>query len=326
MKKVLLILTGGTIASQKSESGLVPSLGAQDMLGMIPEINSLCEVDTIQVLNLDSSNMTPHSWALIADAIACKYNSYDSFVITHGTDTMAYMAAALACMLKNLDKPVILTGSQLPIEHPKTDAKENIYNAFLTSCQGVAGVYIVFCKKVIAGYAAKKMSTTNFDAFDSINYPVKAYIKDGSVVWQTRTADKNNGDFVCMSKLDARVLAIKLIPGMSHHIVDFAANHGYRGIIIEGFGMGGIPNANHEFLESVKKAVESGIIIVCLSQCIYGGVNLNVYAPGIAAKNAGVLCGKKMTFETVSARLMWALGNSQTPKQAAELFTEFDEN
>ncbi|MBQ6249347.1 MAG: asparaginase, partial [Oscillospiraceae bacterium] len=170
-KKILLIGTGGTIASEMSGDGLAPELTATELLRFVPRIASFCAVDCVQPFSLDSTNMRPENWLAIAAAIRQHYDDYDGFVVTHGTDTMAYTAAALSYLIQRGPKPIVLTGAQKPIWFDSTDSKRNLTDAFLYACRGCGGVQIVFNGKVILGTRARKTFSKSFKAFSSVNYP-----------------------------------------------------------------------------------------------------------------------------------------------------------
>ena len=176
-KKLLLIATGGTIASRPAEDGLTPEMTSEELLQCIPEVRSLCEIDTVQPFNLDSTNMRPQNWVELVKIIRDKYESYDGFVITHGTDTMAYAAATLYYLIQNSPKPVVLTGSQVSIYARDTDARENLRNAITYAADDDAcGIHLVFDNKVICANRAQKTRTRSFNAFSSIDYPEVAVI------------------------------------------------------------------------------------------------------------------------------------------------------
>ena len=183
MKKILFIATGGTIASKKSENGLKPQISPDELLSYIPSLNKICEVDTLQLLNLDSSNMEPRHWIMMEECIKEHYDVYDGFVIAHGTDTMAYTAAGLSYMIQNSKKPIVITGSQKPINMDITDAKTNLIDSFTYASDDKSqGVSIVFDGKVIAGTRAKKVRSKSYNAFSSIDFPSLAVIQDGQIM------------------------------------------------------------------------------------------------------------------------------------------------
>lgn len=186
-KKLLLIATGGTIASRPAEDGLTPEMTSEELLQCIPEVRSLCEIDTVQPFNLDSTNMRPQNWVELVKIIRDKYESYDGFVITHGTDTMAYAAATLYYLIQNSPKPVVLTGSQVSIYARDTDARENLRSAITYAADDNAcGIHLVFDNKVICANRAQKTRTRSFNAFSSIDYPEVAVIRGGEVRYYIR--------------------------------------------------------------------------------------------------------------------------------------------
>ena len=188
MKKILLIGTGGTIASDVTDSGLAPELTTEQLLSHIPGISDICGVDCLQLLNLDSTNMTPAHWLEIAACIRDHYGCYDGFVITHGTDTMAYTAAALSYLIQGSPKPIVLTGAQRPIGFDSTDSKTNLADAFRCAAEDLPGVSIVFNSRVILGTRAKKTRSKSFQAFSSINHPELGVLRDGVLLRYIRQA------------------------------------------------------------------------------------------------------------------------------------------
>ena len=190
MKKILLIATGGTIASLHTTDGLAPKITSNDLVKYVPEIKNYCNVDTIQILNIDSTNIQPEYWILITETIEKNYDKYDGFVITHGTDTMAYTSSALSYFIQNSQKPIVITGSQKSIEAEITDARKNLLDSFRFACEDeVAGVYVVFDGKAIIGTRAKKTRSKSYSAFDSINFPVAAFIEDHRITRYIRSED-----------------------------------------------------------------------------------------------------------------------------------------
>ena len=187
MKKILMIGTGGTIASEMTPEGLAPELNTQQLLEFIPDIGKLCHVDCLQVYNLDSTNIRPENWLGVVDTLRKNYDAYDGFVISHGTDTMAYTAAALSYLVQGSPKPIVLTGAQKPIWFDGTDSKRNLTDAFLYACRGCGGVQIVFNGKVILGTRARKTFSKSFQAFSSVNYPDLAVLQDERLLQYIRT-------------------------------------------------------------------------------------------------------------------------------------------
>ena len=318
MKKILLISTGGTIASKASENGLMPAVAGAAMIRLIPELEGMCEIEYRELLSLDSSNLQPHHWTEMADAVVEAYEKYDGFVISHGTDTMAYTASALSWMLEGIRKPIAITGAQLPIEAPMTDGKHNLLNAFRLATDNHAGVYLVFGDSVIDGSCAKKLCTQRFEAFASVNMQRAAFITSDGFQWTA--AEKNMPAFTPRTAVDGKVFVYKLIPGAKENVLDFAVQAGYRAIVIEGFGAGGVPNKENSLLPALERALSAGVIVVCITQCVYDGTHLDVYDIGVRAQRLGALSAEDMTLEAVVTRLMWALGNTKTNEEAKKLF------
>ncbi len=319
MKHILLITTGGTIASAESENGLVPALASEQLLSHVPEVRDICKVSTVQLYNLDSTNMRPEYWLEVARYIRNVYDNYDGFVITHGTDTMAYAAAMLHYEIQNDRKPIVLTGAQIPIEKRDTDARENLTDAFLYAADDSAcGVHIVFGDKIIAATRARKTRTKSFNAFSSIDYPEIGFIR-GSVKYYIR--ENIEGETVFCDEIDPSVIVVKLIPGMSADIFDFIADR-YHAVIIESFGVGGLPYYdNDEFVEKIEKLIDKGIRIVITTQVPHEGSDMGVYQVGLRIKQKYELPeAYDMTTETVVAKVMWALPKSKTAAEFARLF------
>ena len=310
MKKILLLSTGGTIASKPGADGLVPKVTGKQMVEYIPELRGLCDIDCKEIMNLDSTNIQPEEWAIMASEAYEGLQKYDGVVITHGTDTMAYSASSMSFMLQNLNKPVIFTGAQIPIEAPNTDGKRNILNAFKVAISGLPGVYIVFNGKIIQGMRAFKMRTVGFDAFESINGPSVGYIMDDKIVIENVPDRIPEGPINLDNKYDPRVLVLKLTPGFLPEVIPTVVRLGFRGLIIEGFGMGGLPYYRRNLVPEIEKAVKAGIAVVVSTQCLLDGSDLSIYNVGVMAMRAGVIPAWDMTTETLVVKLMWALGHT----------------
>jgi L-asparaginase len=308
MKRILLIATGGTIASKDNGNGLTPSIDVNILLDYIPVIRQMCHVTGISIMNIDSSNMNTAYIASISECIMKNYNNYDGFVITHGTDTCAYTAAALSYQLVNLSKPVILTGSQLPIDAEGTDAVINLTHALIYSCEDISGVFLAFSDKLIKGTCAKKIKAKSFDAFESINYPVIATIQNSTVIYNNYTskAVRNTGKkFHIETDMCTDIAVISLFPGMDLRIFDYI-NPSCRGIIIEGYGIGGMPD---NITEYIHRLTAGNICVVVTTQCLYEGVCLDIYEVGRNLAKENVINGKSMTLENLTMKLMWSLAH-----------------
>lgn len=319
MKHILLITTGGTIASAESENGLVPSLASEQLLSHVPEVGNICKISTVGLYNLDSTNMRPEYWLEIARYIRKVYDDYDGFVITHGTDTMAYAASMLHYLIQNSKKPIVLTGAQIPIEKRDTDARDNLTDAFRYAADDFAcGVHIVFGDKIISATRARKTRTKSFNAFSSIDYPEIGFIRGEVKYYIHERIDKKVRFY---DEIDSSVIVVKLIPGMSADIFDYIADR-YHAVIIESFGVGGLPYyENDEFVEKIEKLIEKGVRIVITTQVPHEGSDMGVYQVGLRIKQKYELPeAYDMTTETVVAKVMWALPQSKTATEFSKIF------
>ncbi len=311
MKKLLLIATGGTIASQETVEGLAPAISSQALLESVPEAASFCELDAIQLFNIDSTNIQPEHWLTIVRAVEEHFDAYDGFVITHGTDTMAYTAAALSYLIQDPGKPIILTGSQKPLLAPISDAKKNLMDSFRYACQdGVSGVFLVFSGEAIVGTRAKKVRSKSYAAFASINYPVAAFIDGPRVIrYADRSVERTLPRFY--HDLVPGVFVLKLVPGMEPDILDHVGER-YTAVVIESYGVGGLPFVDQRnFLEKLEVLTNRGCIVVLATQVLHEGSDVAVYEVGRKAMSRyNVLQAYDMTIEAVVTKLMWLL--SQT--------------
>jgi L-asparaginase len=316
-KRILMIGTGGTIAAAVTQSGLAPELTSEQLLEHIPAISSICQVENLQLMNLDSTNIGPEHWLAMTRCLQEHYEEYDGFVITHGTDTMAYTAAGLSYLVQGSPKPIVLTGAQKPIGFDSTDSKVNLIDAFRVASSDMPGVSIVFNGKVILGTRAQKTRSKSFQAFSSINYPFLGVLRDGALLPFIRQSCGTEPTFY--SALDTRVGLLKLIPGTERALLDFQLAHS-DALIIESFGVGGLPEAGG-FYESVRRGLEQGKTVVLTTQVQNEGSDLMVYHVGHRLKNKlGVLEAYDMTTEAVTAKLMWILGQTRDKEEIERLF------
>lgn len=318
MKKVLLIGTGGTIASVKSSDGLVPDVHIDQLLNAVPEIKDICEVDCIQPINLDSTNMRPGHWLILESAIEQNYNKYDGFVITHGTDTMAYTAAALSYLIQNSRKPIVLTGAQIPLREKNSDASRNLIDAFIyASDTDSHGVQIVFSGSVIIGTRARKNYTKRFDAFGSVNFPEIARVQGNKIYRFVK--DHYEGDPVFYDYLNANVGLLKLVPALKPEIMRYLLDQ-YDGLLIESFGVGGLPEYS-DFFNEIVTATNKGKVVILTTQVPNEGSDISVYRVGNNLKEVdAVFEAYDMTTEAAFVKLMWTLGQTMDSKEANRLF------
>ncbi len=319
MKRVLLLGTGGTIASDVSGSGLTPVLTSEELLANVPEISELCEVTCKQLFSIDSTNITPCHWLTIAAAVRESFSKYDGFVIAHGTDTMAYTAAALSYLIQYSPKPIVLTGAQKPILFENTDSKTNLLDAFRVAVSRLCGVLLVFNGRVILGTRARKTHTTSLQAFSSINYPTLAVLQNGFLM-----------EYICptalpapifYSRLNEKVGLMKMIPGADCGLLSYLLEHN-DAVIVESYGVGGLPSYQGSgFFDVIRRAIDEGKTIVMTTQVQNEGSNLAVYDVGFHLKNdLHLLEAYDMTTEAALAKLMWILAQTSDPAEIRRLF------
>ncbi len=328
-KKILLLTTGGTIASLPGENGLEPRLGGDELLRAVCVDYPQHTFTSKSVMNHDSSNIQPEHWQVLARAVHEAQDLYDGVIVAHGTDTMAYTASALSFMIRNLNKPVVLTGSQIPIGEPASDAHANLHTAIGAVECGIRGVTVAFAGRVINGTRAVKTSTMDMAAFESVGAPLMAERKaDGMRVYATSTALVEPES---PPKLDDRlcpdVCLVKLIPGTKPELFDallFDAllTLGVRGVVIEAFGAGGVHYIGRNLVEKIGMLRSSGVVVAVCSQCLYERVDLTLYEVGSRLLEAGVIPCADMTTEAAVTKLMWALGRALDRSALADPIAE----
>ena len=313
MPKLTLLATGGTVACTPGDNGLAPTLLARDLLRYLAD-DLPCEVKGQDVFLMDSSNMQPEEWSVLACAVQEALRDSDGAVITHGTDTMAYTAAALSYMLAGIGKPVILTGSQLPLLHALADARLNLLRAMDAALSGVPGVYVCFGDMLISGVRCVKTHTTSMTPFASVNAPPAGrFDAEGLHIDHPQPyCPLTPGEpFRVRSSIDPRVLLIKLVPGTSPEIFRFLGDAGYRGLVIETFGLGGLHYIRRNLVSAMEELGKRGVRMLAVSQCLYEKADLSIYEVGRGLMRQTVASGRDMTTEAAVCKMMWALGQEQ---------------
>ena len=317
-KKILLLTTGGTIACLPSHDGLAPAR-SEVMERELDQLRTYYDITILDTMCLDSSNMRPEEWQQIATDIFRHRQGFDGVVVSHGTDTMAYTASAVTYMLPNIDVPVVFTGSQLPLADMLSDGPDNLRTAFAMAASGHPGVFLAFDRKVMLGCRAVKVRASGFSAFASINTHYAAQVTGNGLEINESILPKPKGEPKLLDWLSQDVFLLKLTPGLKPAIFDMLAAMGYKGIVIEAFGLGGF-NVLGKGLRSIRRAIEDGVSVVVTTQCLFDSADLGVYQVGNQLLDLGVIQARDMTTEAAMTKLMWALGQKMSQEEIAELF------
>jgi len=326
---VTILGTGGTIASRVDyRTGAVrPVISASDLYSIVPELSDIAFVETEILFNIFSEDLTPRHWSIMAETVAKHIaRGVQGVVITHGTDMMGYSAAALSFALQNLPVPVILVGAQRSEDRPSSDAATNLIGAVLAASRAPFAEVAVAMHETPSddaiilhrGTKVRKCHTSRRDAFKTINAKPLARIIDGSIQMLAedyRPRDQNR-KLILKPNFDDRAALIKFYPGMSPKIIDWHVSEGYRGIVLEGSGLGHI---RRECFPAIKRAIENGVVVAMTSQCIWGRVNMNVYSNGRDLLAMGVIPLGDMLAETALVKMMWALAQTKDPNEVKNL-------
>jgi len=329
LPKVAIISTGGTIASRVDyrTGGVRPALTASDLYSVVPELANIARIDAQILFSLFSENLTPKHWTEIAETIAKQISEgVEGVVIAHGTDTMGYTAAALSFALQNLPVPVIIVGSQRSADRPSSDAATNLIGAVTAAAKAPFAEVTIAMHETPSdnsitlhrGTKVRKCHTSRRDTFKSVNASPLARIEDQKVVMLTEDYRKRDPSrkLTPKPKFDEKVALVKFYPGMNPAIIDWYAENGYRGVILEGTGLG---HVGKYCFEAIKNAVKHGVVVAMTSQCIWGRVNMNVYDCGRDLLALGVIPLEDMLPETAVVKLMWVFGQTRDVEEAKKL-------
>lgn len=318
--KILLLTTGGTITMvhDPKTGSLMPAKSSEELTNFFPEIKKIAEIEWLELFNIDSTNIQLEHWCVIANAIFKNYNDYDAFVITHGTDTLAYTAAALSFMLQNVNKPIVLTGSQLPLGEIGSDARNNLINSFVAATLEIYEVVILFGEKIIRGTRAKKISAFHLNAFESVNEKPLGEVGLTIKLFDHRKKSSSK-KLKLETNFNKNVFLLKLFPAISPRILEKIIEMGYEGIVIEGFGAGNIPTNENSILHGIERACLKDIPVVIGTQCLLGEVDLSLYEVGLKAAKIGAIPAFDMTLETTLCKLMYALGKTSNINKIKEI-------
>lgn len=329
--RILVVYTGGTIGMVRTDGAYVPASGTlQDLMEERPSFRA-DDVPSYDILEfeplLDSSNMTPGDWLEIAEVIRDQYADYAGFLVVHGTDTMAFTAAALSFMLHPLDKPVVLTGAQLPLDETRSDAQGNLLTSLLLlgeHADRLAGVHLFFHDRLFRGNRATKVNADAFAAFDSPNFPTvgRAGI-DIDVDWDLVPPVHDPPRTPDVTELgEATVSAFRLFPGLEASYLENVLSPPVQGVVLECFGAGNAPDQNQPFLNALRRAAERGVVVVAVTQPLRGTADLDLYATGQALSDAGAVSGYDMTTEAALAKLYYLFDRGHSPDEVRQLVQE----
>lgn len=320
MKKILIIGTGGTISCKPTDHGLSATLSAEAIVEASREklADKTLDLSFAELMNIDSTLIQPEDWIKMAEEVSDKYDHYDGFVISHGTDTLSYSASMLSFMLRSPGKPIVLTGSMKTLDAEESDAVTNITDAIRFAAEGVAGVFVVFNRKIIMGSRVCKIASMNIDAFESVNSPYVAFMTGDGINYRD-VPPAPTESFSADTRIDSHVFLLKIVPGLEPELVRTICNAGISGLVIESFGAGGLPYRGRDILAVVGEAATK-MPVVLTSQVLYDGVNLQTYEVGRKARQAGVISARDMTTESAITKLMWALGQTRNVGEVRAIF------
>jgi L-asparaginase len=323
-KKLCLIFAGGTIGMtlDPNLNTLKPMEGSFELMQQIPELHEIADIGFESVVNIDSSSMQPSHWTQISETIRRLYDDYDGFVVAHGTDTMAYTASAISFALQGLNKPVVFTGSLIPLSEIGSDARNNLIYACMTACLDIAEVCIVIANQILRGNRSKKHHESIVAAFHSPGFPEIGEL-GRPIIIKDWCCKKNTQNILnCQSAFNPNVSLLKLYPGFNPEAIEYAIKRGVEGIVIEAFGPGNIPCKERSLLPVIEKAIQAKIPVVITNQMGAGTTKLTTYEAGLGLHKIGAITSKEMTTEATITKLMWVLAQNLEFDKIKELMEQ----
>lgn len=293
-----------------SNGSLYPCDDAGKLLEKIPELSELAEIDILPITSVDSSNFTPSLWLTVAKAIFQRIKDYDGFVVAHGTDTMCYTSCALSFMLQELNKPVIITGAQVPLDEIGSDGRANLINAVRVAISDLAEVVVVFGSLIIRGTRARKASVFDMQAFVSVN-DVPLGTIGLNIKFSSFAKTRNRKKPLLRADINENVSMLSVYPGMKSELLDYVSKH-HDGIVLLGYGAGNIPTGESSLIPSIAASIARNVPVIVATQCIVGSTEMELYGVGRAALEAGAIPAMDMTPETTMVKLMWVLAQTDS--------------
>ncbi|MBI5753968.1 asparaginase [Candidatus Peregrinibacteria bacterium] len=318
--KICLLFCGGTIGMVKNAKtgAMQPASNVSEIIQIFPEIQKYMQLDFKMIVNIDSSDMSPQIWTKLATAIHQLYDKYDGFVVAHGTDTMAYTASALSYALQNLSKPIVFTGSLIPLNEIGSDGRNNLTYACLTATQDIAEICIVIGNRIIRANRAKKYHESIVAVFHSPNFPYLGELGRPIMLNEWRKKRRKRA-LKFAPKFDSNISVLKIFPGFDPYIIENVLRRNAHGLILESFGPGNVPIQDNSLIPNIEKAIKAGIPVIIANQMEKGVTNLTAYQGGYQALKAGAISSRDMTIEATVTKLMWALGHTRKIPEIAKI-------